>query len=96
MAISTHHSARTAPRSQAHPVVFRARPRHRSDVPLLGPADTGTAIPVMGIDAGTVTPVLGAADTGTVNLVMGMDTGTAASVMGTDIGTATPVMSPRQ
>jgi hypothetical protein len=96
MAIITHHSARTAPRSQAHPDVLRARPRHRTAVPLLGPADAGTAIPVMGIDTGTVTPVLGAADAGTVNPVMGIDTGTATSVTGTDTGTATPVMSSRR
>jgi hypothetical protein len=97
MTITTLHPARTAACSQDQRAASQVEPRRRTAVPLLGPADTGTANPVMGVDAGTVASVTGTADTGTATPVMGVDAGTVASVTGTaDTGTATPVMSPRQ
>jgi hypothetical protein len=63
----------------------------------MGPADHGSASPLMGpAAAGTVTPLMGPADPATVTPLMGpADRGTVVPLMGpADPGTATPLMLP--
>jgi hypothetical protein len=63
----------------------------------MGPADPGTATPLMGpAAAGTVTPLMGPAAPATVTPLLGpADPGTIVSLTGTaDPGTATPLMLP--
>jgi hypothetical protein len=59
---------------------------HGSAGPLMGPATAGTTAPLMGpVTPATVTPLLGPADRGTIVPLMGP----------ADPGTATPLMLPK-
>ena len=63
--------------------------------PLLGPADPGSAIPVMGAaGAGAAIALLGPADRGSVAPVMGCTAGATIALLGPADPGSTPLMSP--
>ena len=93
---SPYPDAEVAEISQPRFVLDRSDERDAA-VPLMGPADHGSASPLTGpAAAGTVTPLTGPADPATVTPLLGpADRGTMVSLMGpADTGTAAPLMRP--